>query len=92
MARPTRRNDCPSAKSLWSGSGRSRGDALQLPKRIKRSKRYEFEAHQVRPAASLGQIAADCGFTDQAHLSNLFRRFVGESPGVWRRARATAPA
>jgi hypothetical protein len=31
-------------------SGRSRGDALQLPKRIKRSKRYEFEAHQVRPA------------------------------------------
>jgi AraC family transcriptional regulator len=41
---------------------------------------------------SLGQIAADCGFTDQAHLSKLFRRFVGESPGVWRRARATAPA
>jgi AraC-like DNA-binding protein len=41
--------------------------------------------------ASLGQIAADCGFTDQAHLSNLFRRFVGESPGVWRRARAIAP-
>ena len=42
-------------------------------------------------SASLGQIAADCGFTDQAHLSNLFRRFVGESPGVWRRARAIAP-
>lgn len=42
--------------------------------------------------ASLGQIAAECGFTDQAHLSKLFRRVVGESPGVWRRARATAPA
>jgi AraC family transcriptional regulator len=42
--------------------------------------------------ASLGRIAADCGFTDQAHLSNLFRRFVGESPGVWRRARAIMPA
>jgi len=42
--------------------------------------------------ASLGEIAADCGFTDQAHLSRLFRRIVGESPGVWRRARATAPA
>jgi AraC family transcriptional regulator len=42
--------------------------------------------------ASLGEIAADCGFTDQAHLSKLFRRIVGESPGVWRRARATAPA
>jgi AraC family transcriptional regulator len=42
--------------------------------------------------ASLGQISADCGFTDQAHLSKLFRRIVGESPGMWRRARATAPA
>jgi AraC family transcriptional regulator len=41
--------------------------------------------------ASLGQIAAECGFTDQAHLSKLFRRIAGESPGVWRRARATAP-
>jgi AraC family transcriptional regulator len=41
---------------------------------------------------SLGEIAADCGFTDQAHLSRLFRRIVGESPGLWRRARTTAPA
>jgi AraC family transcriptional regulator len=41
--------------------------------------------------APLGQIAADCGLADQAHFSKLFRRFVGESPGAWRRARATAP-
>ena len=41
--------------------------------------------------ASLGQIAADCGLSDQAHFNKLFRRFVGESPGAWRRARATAP-
>jgi AraC family transcriptional regulator len=41
--------------------------------------------------ASLGQIAADCGLTDQAHFNKLFRRIVGESPGVWRRARSTAP-
>jgi AraC family transcriptional regulator len=41
---------------------------------------------------SLGQIAADCGFTDQAHLSRLFRRFVGETPSVWRRARAIESA
>jgi len=36
----------------------------------------------------LGQIAMDCGLADQAHFNRLFRRFVGESPGVWRRARA----
>jgi transcriptional regulator GlxA family with amidase domain len=41
--------------------------------------------------ASLGQIAADCGLADQAHFNKLFRRFVGESPGMWRRARVTQP-
>jgi AraC family transcriptional regulator len=37
--------------------------------------------------ASLGQIAGDCGFADQAHFNKLFRRLVGESPRAWRRAR-----
>jgi len=36
---------------------------------------------------SLSQIAHDCGFVDQAYLCRLFRRFVGESPGTWRRTR-----
>jgi transcriptional regulator GlxA family with amidase domain len=36
---------------------------------------------------ALGRIAIDCGFADQAHFNKLFRRLVGESPGVWRRAR-----
>jgi AraC family transcriptional regulator len=37
--------------------------------------------------ASLGQIAGDCGFADQAHFNKLFRRLVGESPRAWRRVR-----
>ena len=45
----------------------------------------------LRTALSLAQIAIECGLSDQAHLSKSFRRFVGESPGAWRRARA-APA
>jgi AraC family transcriptional regulator len=40
---------------------------------------------------SLAQIATECGLADQAHLNKSFRRFVGESPSAWRRARA-APA
>lgn len=36
---------------------------------------------------SLSQIAAECGFVDQAHLSNLFHKLVGTRPGVWRRTR-----
>jgi AraC family transcriptional regulator len=39
----------------------------------------------------LGQIAVDCGLCDQAHFHRLFRRFVGESPGAWRRARFASP-
>lgn len=37
---------------------------------------------------SLSEIAAECGLADQAHLTRLFRRVVGESPAAWRRARA----
>ncbi len=36
----------------------------------------------------LSEIAAECGLADQAHLTRLFRRVVGESPAAWRRARA----
>jgi AraC family transcriptional regulator len=43
-------------------------------------------------SAPLGQIAAECGLADQAHFNKLFRRFVGDSPGAWRRARTAAPA
>jgi AraC family transcriptional regulator len=42
-------------------------------------------------SAPLSQIALDCGLSDQAHLSRLFRRIVGESPRTWRRARISTP-
>jgi len=37
---------------------------------------------------SLSDIAGECGLADQAHLTRLFRRIVGDSPAAWRRARA----
>jgi len=39
----------------------------------------------------LAQIALACGLSDQAHLSNLFRRLVGASPSGWRRAQRAVP-
>jgi AraC-like DNA-binding protein len=37
---------------------------------------------------SLLDVALGCGFADQSHLTRVFTRIVGLSPGAWRRARA----
>lgn len=39
---------------------------------------------------TISEIALDCGLSDQAHLTRLFRRAVGETPSVWRRLRRDA--
>lgn len=41
---------------------------------------------------SLSDIACECGMADQAHLTRLFRKIVGESPAAWRRARVNPVA
>jgi AraC family transcriptional regulator len=35
---------------------------------------------------SLLDVALACGFADQSHLTRVFTRIVGISPGAWRRA------
>ena len=39
---------------------------------------------------SINSIAVECGFTDQAHLGRLFRRFFDTTPGTFRR-RTSSP-
>ena len=39
---------------------------------------------------TIGHIASECGFADQAHLNKCFRSLLGTSPGVWRRAQIEA--
>ena len=36
-----------------------------------------------RRAGSLGQIAGDCGYADQSHLTAEWREFAGCTPGQW---------
>jgi AraC family transcriptional regulator len=41
---------------------------------------------------SICRISLACGMFDQAHLTRVFRRVVGESPTAWRRLHAVGPA
>jgi AraC family transcriptional regulator len=34
---------------------------------------------------SLSNVATECGFSDQSHLTRVFAKTVGVSPGAWRR-------
>jgi AraC family transcriptional regulator len=51
-------------------------------------RRLESACHlMITSAASLSEIALSVGFSDQAHLSRLFRQAFGQSPSNWRRER-----
>jgi AraC family transcriptional regulator len=51
-------------------------------------RRLEKACHlMMTSAASLSEIALSAGFSDQAHLSRLFRQASGQSPASWRRER-----
>jgi AraC family transcriptional regulator len=43
----------------------------------------------LNSSLSLGQIAYECGFADQSHLTRTFSAAVGTTPGAWRRERRT---
>jgi AraC-like DNA-binding protein len=40
----------------------------------------------IRGGAGLAQAAAACGFADQSHMTRLFARQFGFTPGAWQRA------
>jgi AraC family transcriptional regulator len=52
-------------------------------KRIERAKNLMLMSEDT-----LTQIAMECGFVNQSHLSNLFHKNVGECPSKWRRTHA----
>jgi AraC family transcriptional regulator len=53
------------------------------------ARRVELACSLLRTTQEpLSQVALACGFCDQSHLCRVFRRVLGASPTVWRRARA----
>lgn len=54
--------------------------AFLIRRRIRRAQTLMLTTKE-----SLSHIACTCGLTDQAHLTRLFRRMVGDTPLSWRR-------
>jgi len=52
----------------------------QMKARIERVK-----ARLLQPGASLVQVAHATGFADQAHMTRVFKQFVGATPAAWLR-------
>ncbi len=50
------------------------------------SRRAERARAAIRAGAPLAQVAADCGFADQSHMTRVFVRRYGVTPGAWRAA------
>jgi AraC-like DNA-binding protein len=52
------------------------------------ARRVDVAKEKLRdPRLTLAQVALECGFADQSHLTRVFTRLVGVTPGAWRRAR-----
>jgi AraC family transcriptional regulator len=51
------------------------------------TRRVEVAKEKLRDhRLTLLDVALTCGFADQSHLTRVFTRMVGISPGAWRRA------
>ena len=70
------------ARAWRRAFGCSLGESLRRI-RIARAERALVETSQ-----SLGEIAQAAGFYDQSHFTHAFRRFTGETPGMYRARRA----
>lgn len=72
---------CYFSKVFLRTFGQSLRDYVQH-QRVERAKSLMLETR-----LSLSEIALDCGFCDQAHMTRTFSRLVGEPPARWRRRR-----
>jgi len=86
----------PTLAEMASTAGLSRFQLLRhfekafglTPHAWLQQQRAERARGLIRRGASLAQAAAACGFADQSHMTRLFTRQFGFTPGAWQKAAA----
>lgn len=84
----------PSLAELAQAAGLSRFQLLRrfaqayglTPYAWLQQQRVEQARGLIRNGAGLAQAAALCGFADQSHMTRLFTRQLGFTPGAWQKA------
>jgi AraC-like DNA-binding protein len=90
----------PSLSELAAIVGLSRYQLLRRFERVygmapfdwRRQVRTERARALIGTGASLAQVAVDCGFADQSHMTRAFVSHFGFTPGSWAAARRTPRA
>lgn len=86
--------DAPSLAELAALAGASRFQLLRrfaavhgcTPHAWLTQQRAERARTLIRAGRSLADAAADCGFADQSHMTRIFTRQFGFTPGAWKAA------
>jgi AraC family transcriptional regulator len=58
---------------------------------ITRQRMRRAQVIMLNSREPLARIALDCGMSDQAHFTRVFRKIFGINPGIWRRLFSTVP-
>jgi AraC-like DNA-binding protein len=80
------------AEAGWSRkhlAARMRAEVGLSPKTLARIARFEHAVTRIGEATSLADLAAACGYADQAHLGHEFRALAGTTPGAYAAALGT---
>lgn len=88
---PMSRLEQVSGLDRWTLARQFRAAFGTTPTRYRTMRQLDLARRLLRAGQPLAGVAAAAGFADQSHLTRMFKRAYGLTPGVWSAALAGAP-